>query len=137
MKIMFCHDGSEGAQKALERTIDYFKPKKPDLVLLCVAEDILDASLEDDRITVEYEKEHSEILHRSAEWVAGNGLEVHVMLAHGDPRKMIVEAAKKQSPDVVVVARKERSGLEGVFHKSVSSYLVKNIDCHLLIMGPS
>ncbi len=136
MKIMFCHDGSEKAQKALEKTVEYFKPLKPDMVLMCVAEDVLDASLMDETISDEYKKEHSEVTHGAAEWVAGNGLEVHVMMASGDPRHMIVEAVEKQSPDIVVVARKEKSSMAGVFSKSLSAYLVKNVGCHLLIMGP-
>jgi nucleotide-binding universal stress UspA family protein len=136
MKIMFCHDGSEKAQKALEKTVEYFKPLKPDMVLMCVTEDVLDASLEDGRITEEYKKEHNDVIHESAEWVAGNGLEVHVMMASGDPRHMIVEAVEKQSPDIVVVARKEKSSMAGVFSKRLSAYLVKNVGCHLLIMGP-
>ena len=136
MKIMFCHDGAERTQKALEKTVEYFKPLKPDMVLMCVAEDVLDTSLEDERITDEYKKEHSDVMHEAAEWVVGNGLEVHVILASGDPRRMIVEAVEKQSPDIVVVARKEKSELAGVFSRSLSAYLVKHVGCHLLIMGP-
>jgi nucleotide-binding universal stress UspA family protein len=136
MKIMFCHDGSERAQKALEKTVEYFKLLKPDIVLMCVAEDILDASSEDERINEEYRQELSEVIHKAAEWVMGNGLEVHVIMATGKPRKMIVETVQKQLPDIVVVARKERSALASVFQNSVSAYLVKNVGCHLMIMGP-
>jgi nucleotide-binding universal stress UspA family protein len=136
MKIMFCHDGSERAQKALEKTVEYFKLLKPDIVLMCVVEDILDASVEDNKIIEEYKQEHSEVIHKAAEWVAANGMEVHVILATGNPRRMIVEAVQKQLPDIVVVARKERSTLESVFFKSISAYLVKNVGCHLMIMGP-
>jgi nucleotide-binding universal stress UspA family protein len=68
--------------------------------------------------------------------VAGNGLEVHVILASGDPRRMIVEAVEKNSPDIVVIARKEKNKLESVFSKSVSAYLIKNAGCHLMVMGP-
>ncbi len=136
MKIMYCHDGTERAQRALEKTVEYFKALNPEILLMCVAEDILDTSLEDERITEEYKKEHSDVMHEAAEWVAGNGLEVHVMLASGDPRHMIVEAVEKQSPDIVVVARKEKSAMAGVFSKSLSAYLVKNVGCHLMIMGP-
>ncbi len=136
MKIMYCHDGTERAQRALEKTVEYFKALNPEIVLMCVAEDILDASPEDERITDEYKKEHSDVMHEAAEWVAGNGLEVHVILASGDPRRMIVEAVQKQSPDIVVVARREKSELTSVFSKSVSAYLVKHVGCHLLVMGP-
>ncbi len=136
MKVMFCHDCSERAQKALEKTVEYFKLLKPDIVLMCVVEDILDTSSEEQRIIEEYRQEHSEVIHKAAEWVAGNGLEVHVILATGNPRRMIVEAVQKQLPDIVVVARKEKSTLASVFHESISAYLVKNVGCHLMIMGP-
>ncbi len=136
MKIMFCHDCSEKAQKTLKKTIEYFKLLKPEIVLLCVTQDVRDASLAGDRTNDECEKECTQIIHESAKWVAGNGLKVHVMLATGDPRRMIVESVEKQSPDFVVVARKEKSTLESVFHKSISAYLVKNAGCHLMIMGP-
>ena len=137
MRIMYCHDGTEGAQQSLERAINIFKCDKPDVVLVCVAEDVLDASLEDEKITEEYQAEQGAIMRKAAEWVAGNGLEVDVLLATGDPRKMILEAIGKKSPDIVIIARKEKSAMEGVFRKSLSAYLVKNAGCHLFIMGTS
>lgn len=136
MRIMYCHDGTDSAQGALERVVNFFKGTKPEMILVSVAEDVLDASLEDERITGEYESERSELLRKSAEWVTEQGLEVDVLLATGDPRKMIVEAIKKKTPDICVVARKEKSAIESVFQKSLSAYLVKNAGCHLFIMGP-
>jgi len=137
MKIMYCHDGTESAQQSLEKAIGFFKALKPEVVLVCVAEDVLDASLEDETIANEYEAEQSAVLRKAAEWVAGNGLDVDVMMASGDPRKMIVGAIEKKSPDIVVLARKERSAQEGVFRKSLSAYLIKNVGCDLFIMGPA
>jgi len=137
MKIMYCHDGTENAQQALDKAIRFFKALKPEVILICVAHDILDASLEDETITNEYQAECSAIMRKAAERVAENGLDVDVMMATGDPRKMILGAIEKKSPDVVVIARKERSAQESVFHKSVSAYLVKNAGCDLLIMGPA
>jgi nucleotide-binding universal stress UspA family protein len=137
MKIMFCHDGTERGQESLERALNVFKCDKPDVILLCVAEDVLDASLEDETITEEYQAEQSAVMRQAAEKVAGAGLEVDVMLATGDPRKMILEAIGKKSPDIVIIARKEKSAMEGVFRKSLSAYLVKNAGCHLFIMGTS
>jgi nucleotide-binding universal stress UspA family protein len=137
MRIMYCHDGTEGAQQSLERAINIFKCDKPDVILVCVGEDVLDASMEDEAITDEYHAEQSATMRKAAEWVTGNGLEVDVLLASGDPRKMILEAIGKKSPDIVIIARKEKSAIEGVFRKSLSAYLVKNAACHLFIMGPS
>lgn len=137
MRIMFCHDGTESALGALKRVVNFFKGIKPEMVLVSVAEEVLDASLEDERITSEYESERSTMLRTAAEWVSGEGLEVDVLMATGDPRKMILEAINKKSPDICVVARKEKSTYESVFQKSLSAYLVKNAGCHLFIMGPS
>ncbi|MFQ5328763.1 MAG: universal stress protein [Thermodesulfobacteriota bacterium] len=137
MKIMYCHDGTESAQQSLERAVGFFKARKPDMILVCVAEDVLDASLVDETITEEYQSEQSGVMRRAAEWVAAQGLDVDVLLATGDPRKMILGAIEKKSPDIVIVARKEKSAMEGVFRKSLSAYLVKNAGCHLFIMGPS
>ncbi len=137
MKIMFCHDGTERGHEAMERAVNRFESQKPDVILLCVSDDVGDASMELDAITEEYENEHKQVMRRSAAWVTGKGLEVDVMLATGDPRKMIIEAIEKKNPDIVVVARKEKSTMESVFRKSVSAYLVKNAGCDLFIMGPS
>jgi nucleotide-binding universal stress UspA family protein len=136
MKIMFCHDGTDHATIAMIRIVNYFKSQKPEMVLLCISEDVLDASQESDAITDEYTSELSETLRQAAEWVSGNGLEVNVMMANGEPRQMIMEAIEKKSPDLVVIARREKSLLESVFRKSISAYLVKNAACDLLILGP-
>jgi nucleotide-binding universal stress UspA family protein len=136
MKIMFCHDGTDHANVAMTRIVNYFKSQKPEMVLLCISEDVLDASLEDDAITGEYTSELSETLRQSAEWVSGNGLEVNVMMAIGESRQMIMQAIEKKSPDLVVVARREKSSRESVFRRSISAYLVKNAACDLLILGP-
>jgi nucleotide-binding universal stress UspA family protein len=136
MKIMFCHDGTDHSTVAMIRIVNYFKSQTPDMVLLCVSEDILDASQESDSISDEYTTELREVLRQAAEWVSGNGLEVDVIMANGEPRQMIMEAIEKKSPDLVVVARREKSLLESVFRKSVSAYLVKNAGCDLLILGP-
>lgn len=136
MKILFCHDGTERGHEALERAVNHFEGRKPDMILLCVSDSVGDASMELDAISEEYEKEHKEVLRRSAGWVTSKGLEVDVMLASGDPRKMITQAIEKKNPDIVVIARREKSTIESVFRKSVSAYLVKNASCHLFIMGP-
>jgi len=137
MKIMFCHDGSDHANQSMVRAVSYFKPLKPDIVLLCVSEDILDASLEADAITEEYTSELGEVVRQAAEWLTGNGLEVDVMMANGEPRQMIIEAIEKKLPDIVAIARREKSLMESVFRKSISAYLVKNAGCDLMILGPS
>lgn len=135
MDIMVLHDGSKRGQEALELAVDYFKVLKPEITLLCVEDHAGDASMEVDAITEEYERELKGIMRDAAEWVTSQNLEVSVVQAVGDPRKMILETINKKSPDIVIVARRAKSAIEGVFRRSVSAYLVKNASCHLFIMG--
>lgn len=136
MRIMFCHDGADRGHRALKVAVDYFKPLKPEMVLLCVVDDVGDASMEVEAITDGYTQECKKVLDKSAKWVMENGLNVDVVMASGDPNKMIAEAIEMKSPDTVVIARREKSEAEGVFRKSVSTQLVKNAGCDLFIMGP-
>ena len=136
MKVMVCYDGSETAHTALERTVDYFKAKKPEIILLTVTGEALDASMENEEVFETLEREQQDVLKKAAQWVSSQGLEVDAMLAEGKPGPMIVEAIKKKSPDVVVVARQTKSRFMQAFLGSVSAYLVRHASCHLLIMGP-
>ncbi len=136
MKVMFCHDGEKMGQKALKAAVEFFKPHKADMIILCVNNDIVDASMEVDSLTEEFQKEHKAIIDQSAQWVAEHGMDVDVIIATGDPREMVVAAIEKKNPDVVVVARRKKSTKESAFRKSLSAYLVKNAGCNLFIMGP-
>ena len=48
MKVMVCHDGSKNAQAALERTIELFRCERPEIILLTVVEEPLDATSVDE-----------------------------------------------------------------------------------------
>ncbi len=136
MKAMVCDDGSDAAHSALERAVDYFKGKKPEIILLTVTGEALDASMENEEIFDKLEREQQDVLKKAAEWVTSQGLDVDAMLAEGKPGPMILEAIDKKSPDVVVVARQTKSRFMQAFLGSVSAYLVRHASCHLLIMGP-
>ncbi|MDT8317153.1 MAG: universal stress protein [bacterium] len=136
MKVMVCYDGSEAAHKALEIAVDYFKAKKPEIILLTVTGEALDASMESEEVFEQLEREQQDFLKKAAQWVTSQGLSVDAMLAEGKPGPMIVEAIEKKSPDVVVVARQTKSKFMQAFLGSVSAYLVRHASCHLLIMGP-
>ena len=136
MKVMICYDGSELGDKAIEKTIELFGAVKPDIILLTVAEEPSDASLENEEITEEVEHQAHDVLRKAAENVSKHGLEVDAMLAVGRPKKMIMDAINKKNPDIVVVTRQKKSALTRHFIASVSGHLVRDASCHLLIFGP-
>jgi len=134
MKIMVCHDGSRRAQDALEKTIELFKAQKPEIILIAVVEEPLDATSTNEESFRNWCKSREDDLEKAAGSVVRQGLEVDVILATGDPRKMLLEAAKTKSPDLLVVAKRGGGLLEQMVLGSVSAFLVRHATCPVLVM---
>ncbi len=137
MKIMVCYDGSDNAKKGLRRAVDYFRADNPEFVLVTVAKEALDVSSESQAMGQELQSEHHTLLEDAAKWVSDQGCRVEALLAVGNPQQMILEAAEKMSPDIAVVARHEKHGLNLHFLESISSYMLKHAKCDLMVMSPS
>lgn len=134
MKIMVCHDGSKSAQTALEKTVSLFKSQKPELILLTVVEEPLDATSVDEDSFEKWRNKRDEDLKKAAEWVAGHGVDVDALLAVGDPRKMILQAAKAKDVDMLVVAKRGTSAIEQMVLGSVSAFIVRHAHCPVLVL---
>lgn len=136
MKIMFCYDGSEIADKALAKTISYFKCQKPDMIILTVVEEPRDASMINEEIFEQWKQERHNELRKAAEFTAGQGLEVDAIMAVGDPREMILEAAEKKDPELIVIARRGmgESRVRRMVLGSVSAYIVRHAQRPVMVM---
>lgn len=137
MKMLMCHDGSEIAQSALEKSIAMFKCERPEIILVTVVEEPADASSYDEAAFEEWRTKREADLKEAADWVAKQGFDVDAIVAVGDPRKMLVEAVRKKKPDIVVIAsRPPEGGVRfGNITVSVSDYLIHHItDCPVLVM---
>lgn len=131
---MVCHDGSERSQVALEKAIALFSCEKPEIILLTVVEEPADASSHDEEVFEEWRVKREADLKKAAEWVVKQGFDVDAVTAIGDPRKMIVEAANKKNPAVLVVAKRGAGGLEDMVLGSVSAFLIRHAKCPVLII---
>lgn len=137
MKMLICHDGSGNAQSALEKSIAMFKGEKPEIILATVVEEPADASSYDEASFEKWREKREADLKETANWVVKQGLNVDVVIAIGDPRKMLVEAIRKKKPDIVVISsRPPKGGVRfGNVTVSVSDYIIHHIDdCPILIM---
>jgi len=134
MKIMICYDGSEGAQRAMEKAIEIFKPLMPEVIVLTVIEPPLDASSHNEEAFAEWRRERQKDLDKAADWLVMHGLEVDAILAEGDPRTMIMETIKAKSPDVVVVGKRGVGRLKEIVLGSVSAYLTRHANRPLLVV---
>lgn len=133
MKIMICHDGSQNAQEALDRTINMFKPLKPEIILMTVVEVPLDASIESDNVFQRWRDERHAFLLKTAQEATDKGLNVDAVLAVGDPREMIIEATENKKPDILVVGKRGGGGLSRMVLGSVSAFLVRHARCPVLV----
>lgn len=134
MKVMFCHDGSDRAQSALERSVKLLRSNKPEIILLTVVEEPLDATSVDENSFDKWRSKRDEDLKEAAQWVASNGLNVDALLAVGDPRKMILEAATMKKPDLLVISRRGSGGTEKMVLGSVASYILKHAHCPVMVL---
>lgn len=137
MKMLMCHDGSEIAQSALEKSIAMFKCERPEVILVAVVEEPADASSYDEAAFEEWRTKREADLKQAADWVVEQGFDVDAIVAIGDPRKMLVEAVRKKKPDIVVIAsRPPEGGVRfGNITASVSDYVIHHItDCPILVM---
>ncbi len=134
MKILVCFDGSDRSQNALNKTLELFKGQNPDMMILLVAEEPLDASMENEEVYEEWQKECHDLLNEAARNVTQLGLEVDAILATGDPRKMIMEAIENKAPDLVVLAKRGKGSVKDALLGSVSTYIVRQAKCPVLVV---
>ena len=134
MKVMICYDGSDRSRNALEKTVEFFKNEKPDIMLLMVAEDPGDPSMENEASTEQLRNASHDKLRETAEWVAEHGFETDAILATGDPRSMILEAIDSKNPDLVVVAKRGKSSVDRMLLGSVSTYVVRHSRCPVMVI---
>ncbi len=138
MKLLVCHDGTDISQSALEKCVALLAHQKPQVILVTVIEEALDASSHAEAAFQNHRKYMDTVLKRDAQWVTEHGLDVSVLLAVGDPRKMLMAAITSKQPDLVVIAsRPPRGGIRfGNVSVSVSDYLLRHIDdCPVLLMS--
>jgi nucleotide-binding universal stress UspA family protein len=75
------------------------------------------------------------ILDGAAANARGKGLSsVRTMLADGDPADMLVQAAEKEKPDLLVMGSRGIGGIQGLFMGSVSHKVSHLVACSVVIV---
>jgi nucleotide-binding universal stress UspA family protein len=75
-------------------------------------------------------------LHQAAEPLATTGRDVHVVVHLGDPAQEIIEYARKNAVDLVVMATHGRSGLRETLQGSVTAEVVRSGVAPVLVLRP-
>ncbi|MFP4138625.1 MAG: universal stress protein [Halomonas sp.] len=149
MKIMIAYDGSRNARLALARTLTLFRAMSPEIILVGVAENPRDATDANEDLFQEEYRELKADLEEAVEVAVKEGLDAELVIAEGDARKMLLDATKRLSPDILVIARHSQKPdggfiaqslsyfvdeLDYMTFGSVSSFLTRRAECPLLIL---
>ena len=135
MKILVPVDGSAYSLKAVETACDLAKAQAPaTLVLTAVAVQI--PELEEGVYIAEKMKAQAEIALAKAKDVAqAKGVEATVILAIGaSPADAIVQVAKEQQADLIVIGSRGLAGKTRSFLGSTASQVVTYSPCSVLVV---
>lgn len=79
-------------------------------------------------------KLHEDLASRGARKLADAGLRTQSRVLQGDPREALIEEAKKERVDLMVVGSHGRTGLEKLVMGSVASHVVAHAPCSVLVV---
>jgi nucleotide-binding universal stress UspA family protein len=77
---------------------------------------------------------HTGVADRAVKKLAAAGLQAEARVPHGDPRTLILDEARKERADLVVVGSHGRTGLEKLVMGSVATHIVTHAPCSVLVV---
>ncbi len=77
---------------------------------------------------------HQEIASASERDLQGAGLGTEARIVHGDPRTALVEAAREERVDLLVVGSHGRTGMAKLLMGSVASHVVAHAPCSVMVV---
>jgi len=86
------------------------------------------------RLLEEQEKYHEEIAKRAATQLRKPGVTVEARMVVADPRVALMEAAKAEHVDLLVVGSHGRTGIQKLLLGSVASHVVTHAPCSVLVV---
>lgn len=150
-KILLTHDGSKLATTAIPHALAVAVAFRSEAILLHVVESVEQAMLRlqvDGRIPVSDtvtdsviesvtwdKKKATQQLNKIKDEFEAQGInEVKVLVEEGFANSVIVQVAKKQKCDLIVISTHGRSGLGRVLLGSVADHVVRHVKCPVLLV---
>lgn len=139
MRILVGMDDSPHSRAALEFVKHMEWPSGSEVVVVSAAQpaytmvdvggaSFLQAAVEGD------EREHQELTARIERELRDAGLATTAKVTRGDPREVLIEAAREEQADLLVVGSHGRTGLSKLMMGSVASHVVTHAPCSVLVV---
>ena len=133
-KIVVGYDDTEPAKRALERAAQLAKAFDSALVVTSVTPVVASVGRSAGPIdpTDNLEKHEEELAHARA-YLEGQGIAATYQPAVGDVATAIVDSAREQGADLIVVGSRDGNALGRLLHHSVSTAVSHKAQCDVLI----
>lgn len=142
MKILIGLHDSDAAREALEYVRMQNWPAGTRALLLSAHDpsahsyvQTYDAPRETVREVFDHDADTTRSFVANAEHALRNhGLDIETRVLDGNPREAILDAAKDEHVDLIVVGAHERSAMTRMFEGSVAAHLVAHAPCNVLVV---
>lgn len=137
MNILVAHDGSEQADKALQRAVDIAAMSKGALILLSVIPDLCMMEISDDDCKNMYKimtEESEKRLNAKKNELANRGVAMESEVKFGNAAETILQTCADRKVDMIVIGSHGRHGAKKFLLGSVSSKVVDHAPCDVLVV---
>lgn len=134
-KIMIPLDGSERAQSAIPQALDIAPGGTARILLVGVSVVFQGHAFEGDMRTVvkpDLDRVRG-YLDEQAEWLRNQGYLVDVVVRRGDAAGQILELAKEEDVDLIMMTSQGQTGFAAWLYGSVAEKIVRGSDCSVLV----
>ena len=132
MKILIAYDGSDGAKRALEQAAVLAR-REDQVSIISVAEGIPLFGYASALPSPEQEEEHRKELVEAAQVLSEHGVGSSLVQRNGDPATAILEVARDDDVDLIVMGTRGVSAVDRWLVGSVSSKVLHHAHCSVLV----
>ncbi|MEN3014733.1 MAG: universal stress protein [bacterium] len=139
-KILVAHDGSENSQRAFNKAIELInnfaeKNKVEILVVSVIQISDLPEIAENQAIIDYFRKYYKEVHSNLAEIAQKNDIKLNSYILVGNPSIEIINFAKENRVDLIVVGKTGKSKIEQWLLGSVSKKIIDHAPCSVLMVN--
>lgn len=133
--IVVGYDGTEGAKRALERSVELAEAFGAKLVVTSVAPLLTGIAHGGGTVDpTDTPEEHVKALDVARALVSGREVEAEYLPAVGEAADGIIEAAESRAADLIVVGTREPNLVQRLLGQSVSGAVQRRAHCDVLIV---
>lgn len=130
MSILLAYDGKPMSQRALDYAIEHsVRYEQPLYILTVVKEDQVDPDDVDESIR--------QYMENARDMAVDAGALAHTIIMTGRPDETVLDVADRYDCDTIIVGKSNRSSLDRLLMGSVSTYVVKNANCTVIVVSGS